>query len=265
MDINFIIFLGYVVLIVFSCYFFGKKLNNWINKGEPGAKYYTRLTMYIVIISLFSVLIIMGNSIITVYMIKDTKDALEAQARGIAPIRPRIIPKLINEDYNHFFPSFRLVNLVRQDENWTFGVDKEEIRFYVRNDGQGNPGNVNFYLRDNDGLFQADNINKVIKPFDFEYLEFLVRYKKCYSGKGRERWEQIEKDGCDESLLKTGLMDWILKVDCTACQNERNPQCYSFKICVYNVSQQEDLCKLQWEDEFGELTPLSECPEPWFV
>ena len=233
-----------------------------INKGKIKNKLYIQLTMWTMIASFISVLVLSETLILNAYNIGQSTEALQIQAEGLATINPDLIIKLDEEDSNKFFFSSNIVGL-SHDINWTFWPNKLEIDMFATNNGQRSTENINLYLKDSLELFQRDSLNKKIDPFDFEYFEFNLRYKKCYGGEGKEEYYKRREQGCDYKKVNTGLRELILMVDCDACQFERNPKCYSFEICIYNEAQQKEWCKEKLSEEDFSLKE-KECPENYF-
>jgi len=259
------IIIGAVVIVSLICLFLIRRLNQWIDKNETGAKYYTRFTMMLSVISLGSILLMLIGVLMNAYIMEDTKKAMQAQAEGIAPVNPKIDVELIDEDYNHFFSVHSLVGVLFSTEKNTSYVGEGKISMFARNNGQGNAGDVHFYLMNSNKTFHSKSVAKSINPFDYAYIEFNVWNKECQKATreatGKEDFKKAY-DICKEvkSKFPFGLMDWFLLVDCKPCKEQK--KCYSFKICVYNETQEEKWCKLQWDKKFDKLEPM-ECPEEW--
>jgi len=251
------------VIIFVICIALFIYLNRWINKDQKKQRYYTRLTMCVVVISFGSILLMLIMVVMNASIMGDTKEALQVQIKGIPPVNPLIIIKLDDEDYNHFYFSYELVGLYYHEDSKKFWPKEEEISMYIRNSGQQDGGLIKFYLTDENKQFNERIESSVgsIGSFDFKHLKFWIRHENCSSGEGKEEYYK-ERERCDYHKLSTGKMKWYLKVDCPACLDEVNPKCYSFNICVFNESQKEEWCKLQWNKKDGELTPV-ECPEDW--
>lgn len=198
----------------------------------------------------------------SIWMVWNSNESLRIQSEGIPPINPKMVPTLVTEDYNQFFPTFYLIDLYH-DANWSFWPRTENIGLYVRNSGQS-PGSVNFYMKDSEDLFVASSErNGIIEPFNYKYIDFKIRYNGCFSGSGEENYKKLKKEECNYKNLSTGLKKWFFKIDCQSCQSEINPKCYSFNICVYNESQQERWCLEKFKDNDFELIE-TECPDPWW-
>jgi len=250
----------WIITIILAGFLAGLLLTKKISDGKFKERAYTKLTLWVVMISFMSLLI---NAVTNIYVLEDTKEALRAQAEGIAPVDYLLEIRLVDEDYNKFFPTFRLAGIYH-DVNFTFRPSRKSIRMYARNKGQSTTGQINFYLKPKDkDIFYGGSVGKVIGPLDYAHIEFdKIRYKECFGGQGESEWrDALER--CDASSIQTGLMDWILKVDFANPLDHENPQCYSFKICIYNESQGEGWCKSQWKEDYFDLNPI-DCPEPWF-
>lgn len=197
----------------------------------------------------------------SIWMAWSADKSLKIQSQGMPPINPDMVPTLSDKNYNKFFPNFYLADL-NHDSNWNFWPRTENIELYVRNRGQS-PGHVNFYMRDLEKLFIANSeSNGIINPFDFKNVKFEIRYKDCFGGSGEENYKKLKEEGCNYKNLSTGLKELFFKIDCPSCQSEKNPECYSFNICVYNESQQERWCLEKFKDNDFALIP-TECPDSW--
>ena len=56
-----------------------------------------------------------------------------------------------------------------------------------------------------------------------------------------------------------GLKSFILLVDCPGCVFINGYKCYDLKICLYNDSITQNLCRSNWKYEYFKLNETS-CP-----
>jgi len=246
----------FIIVIIFLGFLFGLILDKRIQKKGMKKQPYIRLTLWIVIISFISVLIMSFSLLINISLLEDTKNALQAQAKGIAPINPEIIPQLINKDYNKYFKTFDVADLIVENADYNFKNEskffprKATLRLIVRNIGQGEAGNANFEIFQKDGtLYSPCCKNEIVEPFRFKYIEFDFWYKNCSMGFGREEYER-SIENCKKFLGESGIYDFVLKINCNSCQWEKNPRCYSFSICLYNSPiTGEEWCSSELEEK----------------
>jgi hypothetical protein len=244
------------VLIILISLVIGIILHKKIEKGNFGKKPYTKLTMWMVILYFMSVIILSGNLLLNAILI-------ENQMKAISQIDPDLIVKLDNEESNKMFMKGYIIGL-SHDDNWSFWPIKLNVDMIAINNGQRSTGDAHFYLKDPSGNFKTTSISREIEPLDFQYMQFYMWHKDCYGGTGKGDYFQRIRDGCDPETLETELMKLILIVECKPCKFERNPQCYSFDICVYNNYTEEGICEEKLADKEFTLKP-TECPEDYYA
>ncbi len=180
---------------------------------------------------------------------------------------PRIEPDIkISLIDGAFFSADRLMQ-VNHLANGTFWLSQNYLNFKITNLGQKNTNYMNFYVKDTQGEYQFNtfslpdlqhlnntffqinfwnkNCAEIVRNAIDNNQNFIIAYNKCM---------EVGKN------LTGGKKSLLLKIDCPGCSVNKNIQCYSFNICIYNLNSSS--CGDE-EGYFNYLKPES-CPKNWW-
>lgn len=145
---------------------------------------------------------------------------IEKQINSIEPIRPTIEVETWGNYTEKSLSPTKLAKIILDENGIYKGRSNEEIIFNIFNLGKMDSGWIDLRLSSNFTLERRIRLDNVSSR-GFETVIFKVWHRFCYEG---------NQELCVPSEVPTGMVSFLLEVDCPTCANARFNQ--SFDVCI---------------------------------